>query len=77
MQINIKVTAEWHYHFLMEVARHGQSTQNKKLVVFLKHYCDVKHSDILQGSSHACCYFFHAFRDAVYRFIVLPIKMPQ
>ena len=46
----------------MEVARHVQSTQDRKLkkcvataVVF---YCDPKHSDTLQGYSHVCCYLF-------------------
>ena len=45
--------------FLMEVARYVQSTQNKKLVIFLQRvfsifvfYFDVNHSDILRGSSH-------------------------
>ena len=49
--------------FLMEVARHVQNTENRKLVVFLKYIkkncgncfvfdCDAKHSDILRGSSH-------------------------
>ena len=53
--------------FLMEVARHVQNTQNRKLVIFLQYikkncrncfvfYCDAKHSDILWGSSHVCCY---------------------
>ena len=55
--------------FLMEVARHVQNTQNKKLVIFLQNirknvatavfYCDAKHSDILQGFSHFRCYLFH------------------
>ena len=46
--------------FLMEVAN-AHSTQNRKLVMFLQgiatvfvFYCDTKHSDILQGSSHVC-----------------------
>ena len=54
--------------FLMEVARHFQNTQNRKLVIFLQYikkncpncfvfYCDAKHSDILlRGSSHVRCY---------------------
>ena len=49
------------FSFLMEVARHVQSTQNRKLVMFLQSlqektvatafviYCDAKHSDILLG----------------------------
>ena len=57
--------------FLMEVARHAQTTQNRKLIIFLQYikkkiietafvfYCDAKHSDILWGSSHARCYLFH------------------
>ena len=53
--------------FLMEVARHVQSTQNRKLVIFLQYinkkccnskrfYCDAKHSGILRGSSYNRCY---------------------
>ena len=53
--------------FLMKVTRHVQSTQNRKLVTFLKYlkktvsrllfvfYCDAKHSDILRVSSHVGC----------------------
>ena len=49
------------FSFLMEVARHAQSTQNRKLVMFLQSlqektvatafviYCEAKHSDILLG----------------------------
>ena len=49
------------FSFLMEVARHVQSTQNRKLVMFLQYlqektvatafviYCEAKHSDILLG----------------------------
>ena len=59
-------------YFLKEVARHVQNTQYRKLVVFLQYikkncwncfvfYCDAKHSDILWGSSHACCQFFKVF----------------
>ena len=51
--------------FLMKVARHVQSIQNTKLVIFLQRvpaafvfYCDPKHSDILWGSGHVCCYLF-------------------
>ena len=52
--------------FLMEVARYVQRTQNRKLVIFFAKsvaatfvfYCDAKHSDILRGSSHVCCYLF-------------------
>ena len=51
--------------FLMEVARHIQSTQNRKLILFLQQktdatvfvfYCDPNHLDILEGSSQVCCY---------------------
>ena len=53
----------------MEVARHVQSTKNRKLVIFLQYikktvaivfalYCDAKHSDILRGSGHVRCYLF-------------------
>ena len=52
--------------FFMEVARYVQSTQNRKLIIFLLNvrknvptvfvfYCDAKHSDILLGSSHVHC----------------------
>ena len=45
---------------LMEVTRHVQNTQNRKLIIFLQYikkncgncfvfYCDAKHSDILRG----------------------------
>ena len=54
--------------FLMELTRHVQNTQNRKLAIFLQYirknvatalfYCDAKHLDILQGSSHVCCYLF-------------------
>ena len=55
--------------FLMEVARHVQNTQNRKLVIFLQYikknccncfvfFCNVRHSDILRGSSHVRCYLF-------------------
>ena len=54
-------------YFLAEVTRHVQNTQNRKLVIFLQYIkkkccncfvfsCEVKHSDILQGSSHVHCY---------------------
>ena len=55
--------------FLMEVARHVQNTQNRKLVIFFQcikknrcncvvFHCDAKHSDISRGSSHFLCYLF-------------------
>ena len=58
--------------FLMEVARHVQNTQNRKLVIFLQYikkncrncfvfYCDAKYSDISWGSSHVRCYLFYKF----------------
>ena len=52
----------------MEMVRRIQRNQNKKLVIFLQYikkksiattfvfYCDTKHLDILQESSHVCCY---------------------
>ena len=57
------------YRFLMKVARHVQSTQKRNLLNFSNilrkiiatafvFYCDAKHSDNLQGSSHVCCYLF-------------------
>ena len=51
----------------MEVARHVQSTQNRKMVIYLQYvqkksaatafvfYCDAKDLGILQGSSHLHC----------------------
>ena len=53
--------------FFMEVAIHFQNSQNRKLVIFLQYikktccnyfvfYCDAKHSDSLQESSHVCSY---------------------
>ena len=56
----------------MEVARHVQSTQNRKLVIFLQDikkivatasvlYCDAKHSDILCGVSLVRCYYYFLF----------------
>ena len=33
--INIKTSTNWIFSFLMKVARHDQSTQNKKFVKFL------------------------------------------
>ena len=53
-----------------DMSRHVQSTQNRKLVIFIQYikkksiatvfvfYCDARHWDILQGSSHVCCYLF-------------------
>ena len=45
--------------FFMEMARHVQNTQSRKWVIFLQYlfYCDAKHSYILWGSSHVCCYW--------------------
>ena len=59
IQINVQVS-KLVLSFLMEMARHIQNTQNRKLVVFLQYikkngrncfvfYCDAKHSDILWG----------------------------
>ena len=53
--------------FLIRVARHIQNNWNRKFVIFLQYskencfnhfvfYCYAKHSDILKGSSHFCCY---------------------
>ena len=58
--------------FFMEVARHVQGTQNRKLVIFLQWikkkvlqlflpYSDAKHSDILRRSSHVYCYLLFLF----------------
>ena len=53
----------------MEVARHVQSIQTRKLVNFFQcikrksiatafvFYCDAKHSDTLRGSSHVRCFW--------------------
>ena len=70
IQINVQVS-KLVLSFLMEMARHIQNTQNRKLVVFLQYikkngrncfffYCDAKHSDILWGSSHICCYLLNS-----------------
>ena len=45
--------------FLMEVARHVQSTLNRKLVIVsiatvFVFCCDTKHLNILHGASHVC-----------------------
>ena len=66
MQINSKVSVSCHYRFLMEVASLFQSTQNRKLVIFVQYIkkellqllscsvfnCNAKHSNTLRGSSH-------------------------
>ena len=31
-------------------------------------YCDARHSDVLQGSSHVCCHFFSYHYSNVYSF---------
>ena len=65
----------------MEVARHVQSTQNRKLVALLHYvknsvstaflFCgDAKHSDILRGSSHVHCYLLLLFSQSKPIFIV-------
>ena len=57
------------YRFLVKVASHVQSTGKGSLLNFCNilrkiiatafvFYCDPKHSDTLQGSSHFCCYLF-------------------
>ena len=57
------------YRFLMKVARRVQSTEKGSLLNFSNilrkvietafvFYCDAKHSDTLQGSSHVCCFLF-------------------
>ena len=66
MQINTKVSKNWHYRFWWK-------QQIRRLVIFLKYikkkefcfliiafmfYFDVKHLDILWESSHVCCYLF-------------------
>ena len=54
--------------FFVEVGKHVQNIQ-KKLIIFLQFikkkeetafvfYCEAKHSHILRGSSHVCCYLF-------------------
>ena len=65
MQINFKVSTSRYYPFLMEVARHVQNNQNRKLVIFLQYFrknvatalCSImmKIVHILQGSSHVRC----------------------
>ena len=57
------------YRLLMKVARHFQKLKKGSLLNFCNilsksiatafvFYCDAKHSDTLQGSSHVCCYLF-------------------
>ena len=58
------------YQFLIKVARHVQSTTEKgsllnfgnilrkTIATAVVLYCDAKHSDILLGSSHVCCYTY-------------------
>ena len=72
--------------FVVEMARHVQNTQNKTLVIFLQCiqkncrncfacYCDAKHSDILQGSSHVGCYLLYLVfiaRNYSFCFCVFP-----
>ena len=77
MQINIK-TPKLVLIFFMEMARHVQSTQNRKLLIFFQYikksvttalvfYFDAKHSDIFWGSVMfvATCwnYFFSAINS--------------
>ena len=77
MQINIK-TPKLALLFFMEMARHVQSTQNRKLLIFFQYikksvttalvfYFDAKHSDIFWGSVMfvATCwkYFFSAINS--------------
>ena len=69
MQINTKVSKNWHYCFLWE-------QKIRKLVIFLQYikkkvfcifitafvfYCDVRHLGILWGSSHVCCYLLFGY----------------
>ena len=57
------------YRFLMKVARYVQSSEKGNLLNFSNilrkiiatafvFYCDAKHSDTLQGSSHVSCYLY-------------------
>ena len=63
MQMNIKVSTSWHYCF--DGSGHISPKYPKQQVgdIFAKSvaaafvfYCEVKHSDILRGSSHVYCY---------------------
>ena len=61
--------------FSMEVARHVQSTENRKLEKYLKHikskvtafvlYCDAKQSDTLWGSCHVLIFEWLGSKMAV------------
>ena len=81
-QINTKVSKNWHYRFWWK-------QQIRRLVIFLQYikekvfyflmtafvfYCDVKHLDILWGSSHVCCYLFLVYpkMGAVFYTMVFP-----
>ena len=76
--------------FLMEVARHVQSTQSKKLVIFLKYikkkllqllfwfYCDTKqlYIIIIFYRSPVCCYLFIVQTD-YFSDLMLPFQLEQ
>ena len=54
----------------------GQSTQTRKLVIFLQRvaaafvfYCDAKHSDISWGSSHVYCYILVSLHSQTRNFL--------
>ena len=75
MEINVKVKLV--LSFLMEVARHVQDTQNRKLVIFLQYiktncrncfvfYSDAKHLDVLRGFSHVHYYLFKIFSNCLH-----------
>ena len=78
MQINIKVSLIWHYHYWWKWCTNMTSTQNRKLVIFLQYikknffatpfmsYYDAKHSDIWWGSSHVCCYLMRRYLEINY-----------
>ena len=53
MQINSKVSPSWHYLFWWKLP-----STSKLPKIF---YCSAKHSDILWGSSHVCCYLFSVY----------------
>ena len=82
MEINTKVSKNWRYRFWWK-------QQIRRLVIFLQYitkkvfyfliiafvfYCDVKHLDILWGSSHVCCYLFLVYSKMGAIFYTMTLK---
>ena len=82
MQINTKVSKNWHYRFWWE-------QQIRRLVIFFPYIkkkafcflitafgfcCDVKHLVVLWGSSHVCCYLFLVYSKMGAVFYTMTVK---